>query len=165
VLVFIEIDTRRVHLAGVTAHPSAAWVTQQAHNLAIRMGDALAARTFLIHDRDAVFAGSFDAVFRSERLRVIKTPVRAPMANAVCERWIGTLRRECLDWILILRRRQLEAVLHEYIRHYNAHRPHRSLGLEAPEAMRTPLPATWASRRQIRRRDRLGGLHEYEPAA
>src|SRR2546425_1033377 len=111
----IEIDTRRLHLAGVTAHPSATWVTQQARNLAIQLGDALAARTFLIHDRDALFAGSFDAVFRSAGLRVIKTPVRAPMANAVCERWIGTLRRECLDWILILRRRQLEGVLREYV--------------------------------------------------
>jgi hypothetical protein len=100
------------------------------------MGDALAARTFLIHDRDALVAGSFDAVFRSESLRVVKTPVRAPMANAVCERWIGTLRRECLDWILIIRGRQLQAVLHEYIRHYNTHRPTVPWGSMRPRARR-----------------------------
>jgi putative transposase len=166
VLVFIELDTRRVHLAGVTAHPTAMWVTQQARNLAIRLGDVLSDRKFLIHDRDALFAGSFDQVFRSEGLRVIKTPVQAPRANAICERWIGTLRRECMDWILIVHRRQLEAVLAEYIRHYNAHRPHRALGLHPPEAPPTPLPRARASPRHVRRRDRLGGLiHEYERAA
>ncbi len=110
VLIFIEIDTRRVHLAGVTAHPTAMWVMQQARNLAIRMADALSDRKFLIHDRDALFAGSFDQVFRSEGLRVTRTPVRAPRANAISERWIGSLRRECLDWILIMQRPQLEAV-------------------------------------------------------
>ncbi|HEY5434884.1 MAG TPA: integrase core domain-containing protein [Candidatus Limnocylindrales bacterium] len=166
VLIFIELDTRRVHLAGVTARPTAAWVTQQARNLAIRLGDVLSSRKFLLHDRDALFAGSFDAVFRAEGLRVIKTPVRAPRANAVCERWIGTLRRECLDWIVIAHRRQLEAVLQEYVTHYKAHRPHRALELRAPEATPTPFPATRASPRQVQRRDRLGGLiHEYELAA
>src|ERR1035437_7281104 len=134
VLVFIELDTRRVHLAGVTSHPTAAWVTQQARNLAIKMGDALAERKFLLHDRDALFAGSFDTVFRSEGLRVIRTPVRAPRANSICERVIGSIRRECLDWILIVHRRQLEGVLAEYVRHYNTHRPHRAVGLKAPEA-------------------------------
>ncbi len=166
VLFFIELDTRRVHLAGVTAHPTAAWVTQQARNLAITLGDALSDRKFLLHDRDALFAGSFDAVFRSEGLRVIKTPVRAPRANAVAERWVGTLRRECLDWILIVHRRQLDAVLREYVTHYNRHRPHRSLGLRAPDAAPTQLPAVRASPRQVQRVDRLGGLlHEYEVAA
>jgi putative transposase len=166
VLVFIELDTRRVHLAGVTSHPTAAWVTQQARNLAIKMGDALAERKFLLHDRDALFAGSFDTVFRSEGLRVIRTPVRAPRANSICERVIGSIRRECLDWILIVRRRQLEEVLAEYVGHYNKHRPHRALGLQTPEATPTPLHATRASPLQVRRRDRLGGLlHEYELAA
>jgi hypothetical protein len=166
VLVFIELDTRRVHLAGVTAHPTAAWVTQQARNLVITMGDALSGRKFLLHDRDALFAGSFDAVFRSEGLRVIRTPVRAPRANSICERWIGSLRRECLDWILIVDRRQLEGVLREYVCHANTHRPHRSLGLWAPDAAPTPLLAARASPRQVRRSDRLGGLlHEYELAA
>jgi hypothetical protein len=166
VLVFIELDTRRVYLAGVTAHPTAMWVTQQARNLAIRAGDVLSGRRFLLHDRDALFAGSFDQVFRSEGLRVIKTPVQAPRANAICERWIGSLRRECLDWILIVQRAQLEAVLREYVDHYNAHRPHRSLRLQAPEAPPTPLARARASSRHVRRRDRLGGLlHEYDLAA
>lgn len=166
VLFFIELDTRRVHLAGVTAHPNAAWVTQQARNLAITLGDALSDRRFLIRDRDALFAGSFDRVLRSEGLRVIKTPVRAPRANAVAERWVGTLRRECLDWILIVHRRQLEALLREYLLHYNAHRPHRALGLRAPEAGPSPLAAARASPDRVRRRDRLGGLiHEYDIAA
>ena len=166
VLVFLELDTRRVHLAGVTGHPTAMCVTQQARNLARRMGDALADRKFLLHDRDALFAGSFDQVFRSEGLRVIKTPVRAPRANAICERWIGSLRRECLDWILIVHRHQLEGVLREYVDHYNAHRPHRNLGLRPPDAAPTPLAAARASPAQVRRCDHLGGLiHEYELAA
>ena len=166
VLVFIELDTRAVHLAGVTAHPTAAWVTQQARNLAINLGDALSERKFLLHDRDVLFPQSFDTVFRSEGLRVIKTPVRAPRANSICERVIGSLRRECLDWILIVHRHQLEGVLREYVRHYNAHRPHRALGLNAPEAAPTPLLAAPASPRGVQRNDRLGGLiHEYEVAA
>jgi transposase InsO family protein len=166
VLFFIELDTRRVHLVGVTSHPTAMWVTQQARNLAMTMGDALSARKFLIHDRDAIFVGSFDLVFRCEGLRVIRTPVRAPRANAICERWIGSLRRECLDWILFLGRRQLNGVLREHVTHCNAHRPHRALDLRPPEAGPIPLPAARASPRQVRRRDRLGGLlGEYELAA
>ncbi len=97
---------------------------------------------------------------------MIRAPVRAPRANEICERWMGTLRRECLDWILIVHRRQLEGVLREYVDHCNAHRPHCSLGLRPPEAAATPLPTARASPRQVRRRDRLGGLiHEYERAA
>ena len=166
VLICIEIDSRRVHLAGVTAHPTAAWVTQQARNLVLKTEEATTERKYLLHDRDALFAPSFDRVFRSEGLRVIKTPVQAPRANAICERWIGSLRRECLDWILIVHRRQLEAVVQEYVVHYNAHRPHRSLDLRAPDAPPIPLPVARASPPQIRRRDRLGGLlHEYEVAA
>jgi len=166
VLFFIEVDTRRVHLAGVTSHPTGAWVTQQARNLVIRMGDALATRKFLIRDRDAKFTGIFDEVFRSEGIRVIRTPVRAPRAN-YAERWVGTLRRECLDWILIVGRRHLEAVVKEYLVHYNTHRPHRGLDLHPPcpesvEITSTPDPL----RRRVRRRDRLGGLiREYTVAA
>jgi putative transposase len=165
-LVFIELDTRAVHLAGVTAHPTGAWVTQQARNLALKMGDALSERKFLIHDRDALFLQAFDTVFRSEGLRVVRTPVRAPRANSICERVIGSIRRECLDWILVVHRRQLEGVLTEYVCHYNGHRPHRALGLKAPEATPPPILAGPASPREVRRRDQLGGLlHEYEVAA
>jgi putative transposase len=161
VLFFIEIDTRRVHLAGVTAHPTGPWVTQQARSLVLSFGDALSKRWVLIRDRDAKF--TFDEVFHSEGLRVIRTPVQAPTANAFAERFIGSIRRECLDWILVVGRRHLEAVLHEYLDHYNAHRPHRGLGLRAPEAQPAAFPSV---SRHIQRRDRLGGLiHEYHLAA
>ncbi len=136
VLFFIELDTRRVHLAGVTAHPTAAWVTQQARNLAMTLGDALSDRKFLIRDRDVLFAGSFDRVFQSEGLRVVRTPVQAPRANAFAERWVGTLRRECLDWTLVFGRRQLEGVLRDYLAHYNAHRPNRAPSLFGPRGRR-----------------------------
>jgi putative transposase len=115
VLFFIEIDTRRVHLAGVTASPTGPWVTQQARNLVMAVGEALSTRKFLIRDRDTKFTGTFDEALRSEGLRVIRTPVRAPRANAFAERLVGTIRRECLDWILVLGRRHLEAVLREYL--------------------------------------------------
>ncbi len=118
VLFFIEIDTRRVHLAGVTAHPTGAWVVQQARNLVMTMGEAMSSRRFLIRDRDTKFTGSFDEVFRTEGVRCILTPVRAPKANAYAERFIGTIRRECLDWILVLGRRHVEHVLRVYASHY-----------------------------------------------
>jgi len=167
VLFFIEVDTRRVHFAGVTSHPTGAWVTQQARNLAIRMADSLSARKFLIRDRDAKFTGTFDQVFRSEAIRVIRTPVRAPRANAYAKRFVGTLRRECLDWILILGRRHLESVVQEYLAHYNAHWLHRGLDLHppCPERVR-PRSMPGQAPRRILRQDRLGGLmHEYTAAA
>jgi putative transposase len=163
VLFFIEIDTRRIHLAGVTAHPAGPWVTQQARNLVIRLGETLAERKMLIRDRDAKFSATFDEVFRSEGLRITRSPVRSPRANAFAERFVGTIRRECLDWILILGRRHLEVVLREYVEHYNAHRPHRGLGLKAPAGEPAVFPS---ASRPIHRRDRLGGLiHEYHRAA
>jgi putative transposase len=163
VLFFIEVDTRKIHLAGVTSRPTGPWVTQQARNLFLRCGEVLSGRRVLIRDRDAKFTGSFDEIFRSEGLRIIRTPVRAPRANAFAERWVGTLRRECLDWILVLGRRHLERVLREYLEHYNTHRPHRGLWLRAPEAEATVVPS---APHQPRRRDRLGGLiHEYSRAA
>ena len=110
-----ELDTRRIHLAGVTAHPTGSWVVQQARNLV--MGMRIGARRFLIRDRDTKFSGAFDEVFRSEGLRVIRTPVQAPRANAYAERFVGTVRRKCLDWILIVGRRHLARVLHLYIDH------------------------------------------------
>lgn len=111
VLVFIHHDTRLVRIAGVTAKPVTDWVTRQARNLSIELAEQSSAVKFLIRDRDTKFTASFDAVFASDGIRIIRTPVRAPRANAICERVIGTLRRECLDRMLILGRRHLEAVL------------------------------------------------------
>ncbi|MGC9221703.1 MAG: integrase core domain-containing protein, partial [Solirubrobacteraceae bacterium] len=123
VFVFIHHDTRLVRIAGVTAKPVADWVTQQARNLSMDLADQASAIKFLIRDRDTKYAASFDAVFAADGVRVIRTPVRTPRANAICERVIGILPRECLDKMLILGRRYLEAVLAVYIEHYNAHLP------------------------------------------
>jgi putative transposase len=127
VLFFVEHATRRVHLLGVTANPRGAWVAQQAQNLLMDLGERVATFQFLIRDRDAKFTGVFNAVFTSEGIRILRTPVRAPRANAIAERWIGTVRRELLDRILILNRRHLGHVLAEYTTHFNQHRPHRAL--------------------------------------
>ena len=163
VLFAIEVASRRVHVLGVTGNPDSAWVTQQARNLAV--GERLGGLRFLIRDRDAKFTGSFDEVFRSEGVKVIETPIRAPRANAFAERWVRTVRTECLDWIVVMGRRHLERVLQVYASHYNAGRPHRGLGLKTPDPLLDPVssPAVGAP---VRRRDVLGGLiHEYEPAA
>jgi hypothetical protein len=128
VLFFIEVSTRRVHIVGTTSRPDSAWVTQQARNLSITQ--ELEDRHILLRDRDAKFSGTFDEVFRTEGLRVVKTPVRAPRANAFAERWVGTARRECLDHVLIFGRRHLQRVLHAYAEHYNRARPHRSIDLD-----------------------------------
>ena len=115
VLVVIEHDRRHVHLAGITAHPTGAWVTQQARNLLMELGDRSDRLQFLIRDRDSKFTAAFDAVFTGADIRIIRTPVRAPRANAIAERFIGTLRRECLDHILITGPHHLAVVLREYI--------------------------------------------------
>jgi putative transposase len=162
VLLFIELATRRVHVAGVTDHPDSAWVTQQARNLAIE--DRLDAVRFLIHDRDSKYPWSFDEVFRTEGVRIVRSPVRSPKANAVCERWVGTVRRECLDHVLVLGRQHLKRVLTSYVAHYNGQRPHRALDLQTPELRGDPPVRVDPGR--IRCLDVLGGLiHEYEPAA
>ena len=156
-LFFIEHGTRRVWLAGCTANPDGNWVTQQARNLSFT---GLLERTrFLIRDRDSKYCGPFDEVFRSEGVRIVKTPVRAPRANAIAERFVRTIRTECLDWLLILNRRHLEHVLRVYVDHYNTQRPHRALKLVAP-ILPNRRPKTGEN--DICRRDRLGGLiHEY----
>jgi putative transposase len=159
VLLVIEHDRRQVHLAGVTAHPTGDWVTQQARNLLMDLGERADRFRFLIRDRDSKFTTSFDAVFASADIRTIRTPIRAPRANAIAERFIGTLRRECLDHLLITGPRHLDVVLREYVQHFNTHRPHRSLH-QHPPAGATP-PGSEATIRPLRR-DRLGGLiHEY----
>jgi putative transposase len=168
VLVFICVGSRRIEYVACTSNPDGGWMLQQGRNLLMDINDRGPRPRFLIHDRDAKFSRAFDAVFDSGGIRVIRTPVRAPNANAHIERWVGSVRRECLDRLLIFNRRQLERVLHVYVRHYNQQRPHRALQLQAP-APRTTLsttPEPGGSVTEIRRRDLLGGLiHEYEAAA
>jgi transposase InsO family protein len=165
VLFFIELSSRRVHLAGVTAKPNAAWAAQQARNLTMALQDRDERFGFLIHDRDNKFRGSFDEVFETEGIKVIRTPPRAPQANAFAERWVGSVRRECLDRMLIGSRQHLQQTLTVYVEHYNRHRPHRALGMDAP-APRQPLLAVGKDPPTIKRRDLLGGLiHEYDIAA
>jgi putative transposase len=167
VLFFIELGSRRVHLAGCTTNPTGAWVTQQARNLSFtglfeRMPLPSGCH-FLIHDRDSKFSAAFDDVFRRDGLNVIHTPSRAPQANAYAERFVRTIRAECLDWLLILGRRHLEHVLRAYTAHYNRERPHRGLALLPPQAANAAGPRTTG---EIKRRDQLGGLiHEYYRAA
>ena len=167
VLFFVEADTRIVHLAGVTAHPTCTWVTQQARNFCFGLTERTSPAKFLIRDRDTKFTFSFDAVFVAEGIRIIKTPVRAPRVNAVAERFVGTVRRECLDRLLILGRRHVQAVLVEYLHHYDTHRPHRSLQQRAPRSVTDPtLPITDVDVARLRRADILGGLiHEYRLVA
>jgi putative transposase len=165
VLFFIELASRRVRLAGITTNPDGRWVAQQARNLVMTLDDEDVRPRFLIRDRDSKFTRDFDEVFRFESIRVIKAPVRAPKARAHAERWVGTVRRECLDRLLVLGRRHLQHVLVAYIRHYNQHRPHRALGQRSPLSDDEPL-ADPIDLDCLRRRDLLGGLvHEYQLAA
>ena len=164
VLFVLEVASRRVHVLGMTPNPAAEWVTQQARNLLMDLEDHVGQFRFLVRDRDAKFTAAFDAVFAAERIRVLRTPVRAPRANAYAERWVGTVRRELLDRLLIFGCRQLRSVLAEYVDHDNGHRPHRALEQEPP--LRPGVPVTVAPPARIMRRDRLGGLiHEYAQAA
>jgi len=167
VLFFIELDTRRVYLMGITAHPTGTWAAQQARNLSMMLANRTHPVKFLIRDRDAKFNSSFDEVFRSERIRIIRNPIRAPRANAFAERFVGTLRRECLDRMLIFGRRHLEQVLTDYVVHYNNHRPHRALEQQAPLTVgMSPASIGDPDLARLRRTDKLGGLlHEYELAS
>jgi transposase InsO family protein len=161
VLFFIELGSRRVYLAGCTRHPTSAWVAQQARNQSWRLQEGTQRVCFLIHDRDTKFSDSFDRVFVSEGVEIVRTPYRAPNANAIAERWIRTVRTECLDQLLILSERHLQRVLGEYLSYYNERRPHQGL------AGQCPLPLTRGpGGGPIKRRDVLGGLiHDYEPIA
>lgn len=161
VLFFLEVGTRRVHLAGCTAHPTAAWVTQQARQLTWELQDGPAPMRVLIHDRDAKSPPAFDAVFASEGIKIVRTPYRAPTANAHAERWVRSVREECLDHLLIVNEAHLRRVLATYVQHYNHARPHQGLGQQ------TPVPDDrQCGTGPVRCRDVLGGLvHEYDREA
>ncbi len=163
VLFVMEIQTRTVHILGVTAHPTGAWTAQQARNLLMGLGERAGSFRFLIRDRDSKFTAAFDEVFSGNGTRVVKTPVRSPKANSYAERFVGTLRRECLDHVLILGERHLRGVLAEYARHYNGHRPHQARRQEPP--LRESGHAVDITAR-IEHRQLLGGLiSEYRRAA
>jgi transposase InsO family protein len=163
VLFVMEIQTWTVHILGITAHPTGAWTAQQARNLMMDLGERAGQFKFLIRDRDSKFTAAFDGVFAGNGTRVIKTPVRSPRANAFAERFVGTLRRECLDHVLVLGERHLRQIVVEYARHYNGHRPHQGLQQESP--LRRSSEAVDISA-GIERRQVLGGLiSEYRRAA
>jgi putative transposase len=166
VLFFIQLSTRRVVAAGVTANPDAAWVSQPARNVAMDLNDGGMPIRFLLRDHDARFTRSFDDVFGSESGQVLRTPIQAPKANAYAERWVQSVRAECLDWMLVLGRRHLQWLLGGYVRHYNQQRPHRGLALAAPEPEAQEERSPQMNHRAVRRRDVLGGLiHEYHEVA
>jgi transposase InsO family protein len=166
VFFFISLATRRLEFLACTPNPDGAWVAQQARNLTMQLGDQERRFRLLIHDRDRKFSRAFDEVFRSEGIEVIRTPIQAPNANAFAERWVRTVRSDCLDRILILGRTHLERVLRVYTKHYNGHRPHRALQLVPPDGGDAiPVNHTRGAS-AVRRQDLLGGLiHEYRQAA
>jgi hypothetical protein len=156
VLFFIELGSRRVHLAGCTANPDHAWVTQQARQPVWHLDEARTPMRFLIHDWDCKSTTHFNQVFVSEGMEIVRTPFRAPNANAVAERWVRSVRQECLDHLLILNQPHLTDVLKEYTTDYNAARPHQGLAQQAP------IPMSRSPQAVIRCRDVLGGiLHDY----
>jgi putative transposase len=159
----VEHATRRVHVLGVTANPTVGWVAQQARNLMMDLGERAGSFKFMIRDRDGKFTALFDEVFRAEGIRVVLTAPQAPRMNAIMERWVGSVRREILDRILIVNASHLRKVLTEYEDHFNAHRPHRALNQASPLS---PLPDPIDADIRVIRRDRLGGLlHEYSQVA
>jgi putative transposase len=168
VLVFIEHGTRRMYLGGVTAHPSGDWTVQQARNLALALGERFGGIKFLIRDRGSNFTASFDAVFQATGTRILRTAIQAPRMNAICERLVGSLRRELLDRVLILGEGHLRAVLAEYQVHYNTARPHQGIAQRVPDGKHDDGCLTVADldHGRILRKPVLGGLiNEYARAA
>src|SRR5664280_1945178 len=165
VLFFIELDPRRAYVTGVAANPIGAWVVQQARNLSMVLATRTHPVRFLIRDRDTEFTSGLDDIFRSEGIWIIRTPVRAPRANALAERFVGTVRREGLDRMLIFGR-HLERVLADHVAHYDEHRPHRALDQQPPLGVDEPLLIGDPEPSQFRRRDTVFGLmHEYQLVA
>lgn len=161
VFFFIEVGTRRVHLAGITPHPTSAWVNQQARNFLWHLEESGYPARFLIRDRDSKYTSVFNATFEDEGIEVIKTPARAPKANSFAERWIRSVREECLDRLILLNQRHLHSVLTEYIKYYNCARPHQGIEQRTPIPLSVPNPEG-----QIERRDILHGLiHDYRRVA
>jgi transposase InsO family protein len=163
VLFVMEIQTRRVHILGLPSNPTGAWTTQQARNLLMDLGERTGTFRFLIWDRDGKFSRSFDEVFTASGVRILKTPVRSPRANAFAERFVGTLRRECLDHLLMNGERHLRSVLAEYERHFNDHRPHQGRSLRPP--LHDPGEVIDMAARIHRRRTVAGLISEYRRAA
>ena len=162
VLFVMEIETRTVHILGVTAYPAGAWTARQARNFFMELGDRAGRFRFLIRDRDSKFTTAFDDVFSGNGMRMIRTPVRSPRANSFAERFVGTLRRECLDHVLVLGEQHLRKVLAEYARHYNGHRPHQGLQQKPPQS---PPGHALDITARIERRQVLSGLiSEYRGA-
>ena len=163
VLFVMEIRTRRVHVLGVTAHPTGSWTAQQARNLLMDLGERAGHFKFLVRDRDSKFTAAFDEVLAGNGMRIIKTPVRSPRANSFAERYVGTLRRECLDHLLIYGEQHLRQVLSAYARHYNEHRPHQSRGQRPP--LHEPGQAVDVTARIKRTHVVRGLISEYRRAA
>ena len=166
VLFFIEVGSRRVHLAGSTVHPDGEWVTQQARQVAWKFAECERSVRFPVRDHDRKFTGPFDAVFEAQGARIVRTPVQVPEANGITERFVRTVRTECLDWMLSVNAQHLQRTLAVSVDHYNGHRPHRSLDLAPPNGRPASERWTRSQTLAVRRRDRLGGLlHEYDRAA
>jgi len=163
VLFVMEIRTRRVHVLGVTAHPTGSWTAQQARNLLMNLGERAGHFKFLVRDRDSKFTAAFDEVLAGNGMRIIKTPVRSPRANSLAERYVGTLRRDCLDHLLIYGEQHLRQVLAAYARHYNEHRPHQSREQRPP--LHEPGQAVDVTARIKRTHVVQGLISEYRRAA